>query len=376
MVLDEFGHAMDKDSAKTFSEAILPMMVVGHRALLCITTAPKGKAGGYHELFKVKDDYGNSVFKYYEIRTVCRPCYDKGIRLKCKHLADRVPQHHSEERQSKLEKIMKALGQSDTFERENAGITTSMDDRVFPGRTVDMAFGSRPYRAPDHHEYSYVCISIDPNFGPINVEDSATASDFAIVTTYYTFKRRFMLFGTSAWVCRLGVDEYAPHLLEHHRRIRATPALKNAIIFVVPECKAANEDRYIHKILSSTNDPKIRWVKEATEKIGVPTNHKIKREMAVELREMLREGVVNYDQNMFSTTPGWERTPEKDREKLRHQLRDYKEQIVASKDPFKPHTVHYSGKPHKDDLAVALQLNLKYFLDFLQNPKYEKDREL
>jgi hypothetical protein len=362
---------LDKDNSKTFTEALLPMMVVEHRALLCITTAPEGKAGGYHEIFKIRDDYNTPVFKYYEIRTVCRPCYAKGIRLKCKHFADRVPQHHSEERVSKIKKIMEAVGRGSTYERETAGVTTAVDDRCFGAKHVNMAFRT-PYRPPEHHEYQFVNIAVDPNSGPIKREDSPTTSDFAIVTTYMDLRGNIVVFGTTAFVCT-DPDFYPYHIRTHVQKVRNAPHLRNATIIATIECKTGFEDKHIARAFESTRDPKIVFMDEAELKIGIPTTHGIKREMAMELRHRLKDGRLRFDAAMFTTSPNM--TPAQDLDKLRKQLLDYKEQMQPSKNPFKPAVAIYSGKPHKDDMAVALQLNCKYFGHFLQDDKYAQFRE-
>ena len=363
---------MDKGTG-TFAEAILPMMVVSHRALLSITTAPAGEAGGYHELPKLRDDEGNPVWKYYEMRSVCRKCWDLGVRDKCRHFGNRRPAHQSEDRVKKIGIIQKAIGRSRAFELETSGVATTADDKCFSRKDVEQAFGT-PYTPREHHEYPLVVIAVDPNGGRTMKHDRAT-SDFAIVTTYYNLQEETVVYGTTAWPCE-HEDEFPAHLVAHHRRIRANPALRNATICLVPECKLGFTDNKIVKTFRRLNDPRLVVIDEAELKTGIPTNHRIKTEMAIELRDDLKHGFIRYDANMFSTTPGHENDPAHDREKLRAQLLAYREITKPSKDAFSPSVTVYNGKPGLDDLAVALQLGCKYGRLFKVSPKYRRYRNL
>ena len=374
MICDEFGHNLDKSNSGVFTNALLPMMIVEGRAMICVTTPPEGAAGGYHELFKVRDDYNNPVFKVYEIRTVCPECHEKGVRSRCKHFTNRVPTHHSEEQMNKIRKIMEAVGRAATFERETTGIASSVDDKCFPSPVVDTSFATA-YEANPHHEYETVFISVDPNSGPIRQIDPATSSDFAICTTYRNFRGDTVLFGLTGFPCTES-DRYVPHLQEHVRRIRATPYLQRARIVVIVECKTGREDEKIVNTFLGTGDLSLVIMNEAELKIGIPTNHRIKREMMVETLDQLKRGRFAWDTRMFSTTPGLPPATAAlaDRTKLRLQLLAYKEVVRPQRDPLEPPSVHYSGKPHKDDFAVALQLNCLYARKFREDPRYDRYR--
>lgn len=372
MMCDEFGHNLDKSNSGVFTNALLPMMIVEGRAMICVTTPPEGAAGGYHELFKVRDDFNTPVFKAYEIRTVCHTCHEQGVRSRCKHFMNRVPSHHSDEQMQKIRKIMESLGRAATFERESAGIASVADDRCFPSPALDTAFATA-YHANEQHEYETVVISVDPNTGPIRGVDPRTSSDFAICTTYRNFSNDVVLFGLTAspFVHRL---DYTPHIQEHVRRVRATPYLRRAQIVVVMECKTGREDEPMTEAFLGVGDARLMIMDEAEFKTGIPTDHNIKRKMMIDTLDMFRSGKFRWDAHMFSTTPGLPPATAAlaDRQKLRHQLLSYKEIVHPQRDPLAEQSVSYSGKPLKDDLAVALQLNVLYGRKYREHPKYAK----
>lgn len=368
--MDEFAYGLQKDNALTFVRAILPMFIKEDRALITLTSPPQGKAGGYYDIIRLRGPDGTPITKFYDIKTVCPKCYEQGVRLKCTHYQDRFPAHQSEERAELMKLVNECLGHGETYALETAGVTTTTDDRCFPPMLVDSIF-ERPFIPKQIYEYGFVNIAVDPNAGPVTENISLKASDFCIITTYQNHKREKILLGTTAFVC-VHPEYYVEHIHRHVAEVRARPYLRNARIIATIECKTGFEDVGIKNAFISTGDPHIYFIKEADHKTGVPTDPIIKRAMAMEMRQMLRDGVVRCDARMFTTTPNT--TVELEKQKLRKQLLDYREQVKPSTDPFKPPSYEYSGKPHKDDMAVCTQLNLKYFTHFLTADKYKRDR--
>ena len=373
IVGDEVGFLIGKNGT-LFTEILLPMMVVKHRAMLTITTAPdEGEAGGYGELFTIVDDDGRPAFKIYALSAVCAKCAARGVKGRCKCNAKNVPPHHSAERIAVVGKLLARMGRSGANEREITGRATRSTDKCFSLRSINMAFNTVRYQPREHVQFPFAVLAIDPcNGGTQTVNDHS--SDFAILSAYLNLEGEMVVFGTTAWPA-IDDFEFPDKLREHVRRLRAYPPTAGSQIVVVPECLSGLIHSAIVRTLDEMNDPNLEIMDEAKLKRGIPTNARIKAEMMRSMRVCLDKGLIRVDANFWSGSPGVSGEPERDVRKLAEQLKAYREIPGHTTNPVSIPAPHYSGKPNKDDLCVALQLARYFLVDvFFVSPKYLRRR--
>jgi hypothetical protein len=356
-----------------FTEVLLPMLVVAHRAMLCTTTAPEGDSGGYGELFTVYDDEGVPAFKIYELASVCPSCHARGVKGRCKHNENRIPPHHSAERIAVIGKILAAVGRAGAHEREITGLSTRTTDKCFAPIAINQCFTTR-YTPRPSVEFNFSIITVDPSSGGTQRITDHT-SDFAIMSKYVTLDGELVLFGTTAWVCEQD-DDFAEKLREHVRRLRRYPPTAQSQIVVVLECLSGLVHGAIVRTFLEMHDPNIVLLEEAELKIGVNPTNAIKREMMRSMRLALDRQMVRVDANFWSGSPGAEKDPSSDIQKIITQMRAFREIPGRSTDPVRPAPPSYSGKPNKDDLAIVAQLGLYYFfVVFMVSARYDRRRK-
>ena len=298
--------------------------------------------------------------KAYRFSSVCAACAAKGEEESCPHRVHRIPAWLSLRKQNLVHWLMS--GSKDDTKREIDGLPGADDSRVFSALKVDEFFAKPTYCAPDFIRTIFV--SIDPNTGKWDSRPGG-GSDFAM-TSFYEVAGQTVLCGAEA-IDAHGVDDFSPHVFEHLRRLRASPATMNARIVIAAEMNLGHEASWLAKfILERFSD--VIFMQETELKIGVPTSAPLKREMAFELRDRLAEGTMRIAEDFVCSSAA----PDEVLAKLKQQMYDYAEVRTPSTDPMQPPSVQFSGKKggNRDDVVIALQLAIVWSKVAKRSPKY------
>ena len=155
------------------------------------------------------------------------------------------------------------------------------------------------------------------------------------------------------------------------RQIRRLPGFEAATIVFAPESNLAFEGIHQANKLKRAGVLNICIMEEDDGRPGVRTDNDLKKAMANALRTKIVKGKVRIHQSLVVAHP------ENNREKVTTQLRDELDGFSVILQPSKvnPHAdpkEFYTGKlgHGKDDLAIALQLNLIMRRRFMNSPKY------
>ena len=163
------------------------------------------------------------------------------------------------------------------------------------------------------------------------------------------------------------IDTGGPNfVLQHICAIRRIRSLENATVVVIAECNLGNEAAWLKQKMRKHPTERLCFMDEDNGKPGVRTTESVKEQMAVTLFSKLEDGRVCFHHDFRSITETETGTDLKGM--IVEQLRTYNKEVAGN-----PPKMKYSGKAggNKDDLAVALQLNLLFRpMFFLNKAKY------
>lgn len=162
-------------------------------------------------------------------------------------------------------------------------------------------------------------------------------------------------------------------LVDHMKRIRSLPGFEAATIVFAPESNLAFEGIHQANKLKKLHMPNICIMEEDDGRPGVRTDNNLKKAMATALRAKIIKGKVKIHRSFVVAHP--EITMEKVLTQLKDELDGFS--VVLRPNKVNPHEdpkEFYTGKlgQGKDDLAIALQLNLIMKRRFTQAEKYAK----
>lgn len=393
IICDEFGFM----SAPFFIKAVAPLFLVAHTALLCITTPSDNPNSQYSELLKVKDELGNPPFWHYEYAFVCSKCmgnkYDTSGKdldgdarlarmLKCPHKDHRLPPWHSPEKHAIIRAVMEHSSPQDML-REQLGVITTGNTSVFSKYSVDDVMRQPTVGMPDW-DVPFVYMCIDPNTGSHDTR-ATPGSDFALVSGYdIPNGGGFVITGMEA-IDAHKPDDYLGAVIAHAQRLRMHRCTHGATLVVIAENNLGMEAGWLKREMDRHGIRRVVYMQDKDLKTGVHTDHHVKQQMMVLMRELLMRPSLLFSSQFVclgklagsaakDSPPGDPANVQRVKNMLAEQLRAYSEIKIPAHRPEDPVRVKWTGKTSHgmhDDLCVAAQLLLYWKNVFHQNPEYK-----
>jgi hypothetical protein len=246
--------------------------------------------------------------------------------------------------------------------REIMGTPGEDNSRMFSHSKIDALFAKPKFATQDY--IPTIFVAIDPNTGKWDSRPGG-GSDFAVLS-FCEYRGETIILGAEA-IDAHSVDDFKKPLFEHLTKIRLPESMRRARIIIAAEMNLGHEASWIQDyVCRHVRD--VQFMQETELKVGVPTSAPLKKEMALELRDRLNDGVIRISENFVTSDP----SPPAVLEKLKQQMYEYAEVRVPSTDPLKPPSVHFSGKRggKRDDLVIALQLALIWSKVAKRSAKY------
>jgi len=327
-------------------------MEMDRTSLICISTV-LGSDNFYSKLLMLKDEHNRPFFNTFEFFLACQACIDAGIAAKCVHKMHELPHWQSSRKHDRIRHMMK--DQQSLLERETLGLMQDAGQSIFSRPKVKAIFTKPAYvfTKPIHH----IFVSIDPNAGG--------DSRFAICSCVYE-SGRLIIIGLDAKAAKYPA-QYESLLLEHLEQIRKNEFCKGATLVIMPESNLGFESHHIQRCVMRSRHARYSVVMtDKDNQPGLCTTHPIKEAMAIKLNDYLVEDAVFVGEHFVCVNDCI--SVRQIKRELCDELCEYKEMTELAKTPFQAAKKTYTGKIGGlvDDLAVCLQLNALWHLDFFK----------
>lgn len=175
--MDEAAYA----KPRLIFETILPMLGMNDAALIGIST-PLGSDNWLTAAIKIKDEDGIPYFPVIQIGLVCPTCLESGqveIMEQCEHMRGITPPWKSESRAERIKKITSMLDDPARAIRENAGVATDSNKRIFNAINLDTWFKDIPTIETTQYP-DKIYVTVDPDAGGEHSSSCAIVSGYRL----------------------------------------------------------------------------------------------------------------------------------------------------------------------------------------------------
>lgn len=194
-----------------FCAVVLPVMVKRGSVMFGISTYAE-QDNFFTKLISQTNADGSPMFKQIEYSTICKKCFEKGIKNVCKHNKDKLPHWHDAEEYAILFKMME--NNSDIAMREIGGISTdsSITSYFDPLKTSDLVLGVSIDGKTNYvvdlgkSMINTIFIAIDPCGGGKHSEYgliSCVFSQTQLIVRSFSFFFYFCFFFVCVCVCKI-----------------------------------------------------------------------------------------------------------------------------------------------------------------------------
>jgi hypothetical protein len=346
-------------------EVVAPLLLIDTTAIICISTASGDSDNHYNEILSLEEEPGVPLFKQYIIKMACEPCIALGIVTKCPHMRDHMPPWQSDRKHKRIQKLYGSSRKA-LMERELAGVNTINVGYCFEGKDVRALFG-KPRYFLDNIPIKKIFIAYDPNCG--SEARGTPGSDVAILSTF-EMNGATIICGYES-INSYNPSMHYPRMIEHCKKLRSYPEMADAqLVFILENNtgqEAAHMEMELHKYLNN-----IIILSDKDLKTGVRTQGNKKEMMLMTRHKLRQDSLLLLDDKKIVCTA---EKPNEVIEEFKNQLLKYQEIKIPPTSPIGKTSIGYTGKispGDKDDMAMALQLNIYWKNWFWESPKYSR----
>lgn len=325
---------------------IVPLFMTG-ASLIGITTLEK-PGNWVGALIDVVREDGTHLIDTVALTFSCDSCNKAGMAAQCTHAAFDRPRWQNPQTLKDIE--LMNLGHKDDLGREAYGVNCdSSTTKIFEAAAItDMSTTSVKHT----DDVDIVYISVDPAAG-------GKGSRFAVVSCVYLFDK-MLIAGIDL------SDSYDPAendavIVRHMRTLRSKKIFKYSKFIVGLEKNLGNEAPRIRVALQGA-DRNCEFLHDKQHRVGIWTDHGMKRAMAEEVRKFLNTRSIHYMNTFFTNTDfKTNGNPIQDvKREVMRQLSSFERRVVEDKDQEKATKVIYTGKNHgPDDFVMGLFINIR-----------------
>lgn len=310
---------------------------------------------------------GRKIFRTFSFTGACEDCLDKGIHMTCPHRLHERPPWLGGEKNELVKSLFIALGEEETFQREQLGLTTSSTTFAFPPRLLTEMFIGKPIQFASLFTHpKIVYVAFDPNMG-------GKGSDFGMASCF--FNEGYTVYCGLESLPNKMPGHYKEHCLNHLRSLRAFPGLSNCLFALIPESNIPHYSREIVQFVQANipfttvmqKDSSFDTSQLQLEGYSGPRTEPKTKEL---LWKCFNEGLearclVFYEHFVTSTNiPAGETDPHRAAKAIKKRARDQLGRYAIIRVPAKDEGLFgrvkatYSGKRggNPDDLAMVMQL--------------------
>ena len=303
-----------------FKKVPLPLLMVQGSVMIGISSI-MDTYNYFSTLLNFNDPRKNirdSVYTY-RFQAACSQCIAKGIAKECTHLNNEIGEWLTSERRELVSAIYAHLGDEETMDQENLGISHDITEAAFDSRLINHLFSKEnpPVRSLTSLETDTVFTFIDPTGGG--------KSDLAICSCIWE-NGKVIIVGMESMPLR-DTDMMCDYTISHLKQLRTLEGCKRAVIVLfieanipsfsytfgkralqeverisIPNRKGLECKEYLMhsggKSTSSANE----------QNIGVATTNQIKAEMYEFMKQCLANKVIQFHEQMICVYD--ERNPE------------------------------------------------------------------
>ena len=359
-----------------FFKIICPLLLMRDSTVICISTLDNKPNGFYEEMInKPRPRFPKkTLFHQFNYDFRCNVCKsDESTVVMCKHMSARLPKWQSQHKHEIVQAIMSSDGAD--WLRETQGVRSEDGPSCFnASRVNDMMTGIRididAKIGYSRVEWVYICI--DPNTGTHDSSTRISYSDFAIVSAIDALDFDGLIITGLESIDSHTPNDYLNKMATHLKTIRNR--FKNAKLCVIIENNLGMEADWIKREIEARGITNHVVMSDGDLKAGVPTTHKIKKDMMLKTSRLFFKRQIFMASNLISANVDKMPLP-KLNEEFKKQLINYIEmKKSSSNDMFGTTKVVWTGKINpgtKDDMCVALQL-LIYWKDVFKNQEKYK----
>ena len=336
-----------------FFQVVVPLLELDRTCMIGISTIFGGDENFLNKYLKLKDTTGNPIFKSFQFFLACQACMDAGKAAMCTHKMNELPSWQSQRKHERIRAMM--ADQQELLLQETVGIGGTGSEKAFTANSVRSLI-ARP-RFKDEITPKYVYLSVDPSGGGID-------SDFAVCSMMYERGLCIILGGES--VPAKDPEDCENTLDIHIKKLRLQPRLENVPIVVQIEGNLGFEAAHLCKFVCDKHKNII--IQRDDKQDGLRLDNKRKALMYSALRERLMSDAIVFHTNIISSMGQC-----KFIETIKDQLLNYRIISKLAENPFQVGKRTFSGKENgKDDLIIAVQMNLYYKMEFHKNTRYSQ----
>lgn len=249
--------------------------------------------------------------------------------------------------------------QEELLNREIGGIASSLHQKAFPEKILDLFKNQPREMIPEMKNYEYFFVAVDPS-------GAGKSSDFAI-TSLVRYEGLYVVIGMESFPTKIAVENHQL-IVQHVNTIRQDSRFKHSTAIFILENNLALESEHINAMLQNNmSNFLVMTERDDGRHIGFRTTNKMKT-MAVEnVRERILDKALRIadDSILVSVTS----TPRAIVPTLLHQMEEFAE-VLKESEVDKPRKF-YSGKAAgKDDLIITLLLAIHWSGFFFRADKY------
>ena len=247
----------------------------------------------------------------YRFQAACNYCISKDRAKECTHMNTEIGEWLPPERREFVSAIYNALGDSDTMDQENLGISHNITECAFDHKMITRLFSKEnpPIGFPERLPTNTVYCFLDPTGGG--------KSDLAMSTGLW-HEGVFIILGMESMPLR-DLDISADYAIKHLRKVRTMKGLEDSLVVIFIEAntpsfsyhfakRVVNEMQNISipdrkglecKDYVMYSEGKATSVK-GEKNIGVVTTNAIKAEMYEMMKQCLTHNVIRFHEDMVS----------------------------------------------------------------------------
>ncbi len=361
IVIDEFAYVKEK----MFTEVILPLLILEHTCLICLSTMGENPANIFTKIIE------SGIMKPYVMSFVCANCERLGKPEQCTHKSDSLPHWMSEGNMSNIKQIYSLTGGgTEQFNRETLGYVNTDESNgpyVFKKQKVNELFSNPRYIPSEPIRYLFMIV--DPCGG--SDDSGKRTSDFAVVTIG---SPGTTIYGMEA-IDAVVKEDYERKLIDHVERVRSNPYTSCAVIVLDVESGTGFEAGNIQALITERFNNVIT-MNDYERKPGTSTTNKAKKEMVELTTEVLNTGdvrIVHPDHFVTSHRNQTELLTT-----LKDQMLKFARYVRLSETPHQANRIVFSGKgernDQRDDLSMCFIRAIRSRTRFHKEPKYAPHR--
>lgn len=343
------------------------LMLVENVVLIMVTTEGDENSR-FREIFSEENMkyVGGRAFNRIIIQASCDECAKSNSKEVCPHNAAMRPDWQSDERFALVKHMLKH--DEESYRREALGISDTGSARVFVPQYLERMFKNPvKYLSVD---IPYLFIAIDPNGGRLKSTDKPSISDYAVISGYRNHEGVWVILGAEN-IDTMEPMHYEPIVTGHVHRLANLPHFQRALIVVEIENNLAMQASHVaDKLYNDRSISSRLYIMDQGNgsRVGVTTTQSGKWAMILHARQLMAQDLFSFDADFYSSSE-----PEKIKQQLREQLRNFSQYKRRAAHPGLQGGVYFDGKLRpgvKDDLAMAFMIWGYASERFLTSPDY------